>query len=296
MYKSAVFFLLALIGVGALSHSPSAFAQTDEWETLLDEDLSKWVKWLGVPHTSVTGLPPGTYQSEVVWNAMGQPLGFNDPKNVFSIVDLDGETALRVSGEIYGVVATRQMYRDYHLRMQLKWGEKLWAIPPFEEEQTLDTGLLFHCQGEHGNSKSIAWRACIEYNIMDGRFGQYVGLGGMMGWVRGDDGRYDPTSRNFIEHSPAALPQSDEEKPVGEWNQLDLFVLRDTSVHVVNGVVVLVVEEMVDKFKAPLIEGFIELQSEASEVYYKDIEIRRIDRLPTEIQEQLQTRAVPLFN
>ena len=35
----------------------------------------------------------------------------------------------------------------------------------------------------------------------------------------------------------------------------------------------------------PLVEGKIQLQSEAGEVFYKDIEIKKIKELPTEYQQ-----------
>src|SRR3954453_15368151 len=42
---------------------------------------------------------------------------YDDPKKVFSIVD----RMLRISGEDWGGIATRQMYRDYHLIVEWKW-------------------------------------------------------------------------------------------------------------------------------------------------------------------------------
>ena len=48
---------------------------------LLDAKLSQWEVFLGVPHSSVTGLPEGTFQSDDV--TKGTPLGLNnDPKKV----------------------------------------------------------------------------------------------------------------------------------------------------------------------------------------------------------------------
>lgn len=292
--RSILMYLAMFAGVSSQSLAQDA----DGWTDLLDEDLSSWVRWIGVPHVSVEGLPPGTYQSETIWNAMGTPLGFEDPLGVFTTMQEDGETLLHVSGEIYGVVATREMYSDYHLSLEVKWGNKQWAIPPFTADSPYDTGLLFHCQGEHGASKSIAWRACIEYNIMYGSIGTYVGLGGMMGQVRGDTETliYDPTTTDYILYSPIARASSNEEKPLGEWNTLELYALGDDSVYVLNGVVILVVEDMIDKFKNPLTEGYIELQSEASEAFYRNIKIRPFAGLPSDIEAQLESRAAPVFD
>ena len=45
---------------------PSALNNPDgggEWRSLLDEELSDWEIWMGVPHVSVSGLPEGTPRS-----------------------------------------------------------------------------------------------------------------------------------------------------------------------------------------------------------------------------------------
>ena len=62
---------------------------------LIDDKLSYWYKWLGNPHTTVTGLPPGTQTGD---GMNGPPLGMTDPKNVFSVINLKGEKVLKVTG------------------------------------------------------------------------------------------------------------------------------------------------------------------------------------------------------
>src|SRR4051794_36766368 len=82
---------------------------------LLDNNLSNWYKWLGVPHTSVTGLPVGTPMGD---GMNGTPLGLKDPKNVFSVITINGEKVLKVTGEIYGGLTTKKEYENYHLHLQ----------------------------------------------------------------------------------------------------------------------------------------------------------------------------------
>jgi hypothetical protein len=58
----------------------------DQWTPLLDKELSNFEVWLGIPHSSVKGLPEGTFQSDDVHK--GTPLGLDaDVKNVFSVVE-----------------------------------------------------------------------------------------------------------------------------------------------------------------------------------------------------------------
>src|SRR5689334_23110308 len=52
------------------------------------------------------------------WYTWTRNSKYEDPRKVFSIVD--GQ--LRISGEEWGGVATRDMYRDYHLIVEWRWG------------------------------------------------------------------------------------------------------------------------------------------------------------------------------
>ena len=75
------------------------------------------------------------------------------------------------------------------------------------------------------------------------------------------------------------------EKPDGEWNTLELICFENKSLHIVNGQVVMILKDsryVKDDKKIPMNKGKIQLQSEATEVYYKDVEIRNLESLPTE--------------
>jgi hypothetical protein len=73
---------------------------------------------------------------------------------------------------------------------------------------------------------------------------------------------------------------SDAEKPAGEWNTLDLYVLGDRAVHVVNGVPVMEVHDLKADGR-PLTHGAIQLQSEGAETFFRDIVLEPITTLPT---------------
>jgi hypothetical protein len=67
------------------------------------------------------------------------------------------------------------------------------------------------------------------------------------------------------------------EKPQGQWNTLELICFENKSLHIVNGEVVMILKDsryVEDGKKVPMSKGKIQIQSEAAEVYYKDIEIR----------------------
>ncbi|GAB3535026.1 hypothetical protein GCM10027443_23130 [Pontibacter brevis] len=79
------------------------------------------------------------------------------------------------------------------------------------------------------------------------------------------------------------LRSEDHESPEGEWTDIELICFQDKSLHIVNGHVVMVLQNsryMDNGTPKPLTKGKIQLQSEAAEVYYKDIKIRRLEELP----------------
>ncbi len=60
---------------------------------------------------------------------------------------------------------------------------------------------------------------------------------------------------------------SDSEKPNGEWNKVEIIVLNGKCTHIINGVVV---NKGTD---ANVSEGKIALQTEAAEMFYRNIRL-----------------------
>src|SRR4051794_3133033 len=87
-----------------------------------------------VPHERITLFNGRDLTGWYTWSRDNK---FNDPQNVFSVVD----GMLRISGEEWGGIATRQMYRDYHLIVEWKW-----AGPAHGGRSTKarDSGILVH--------------------------------------------------------------------------------------------------------------------------------------------------------
>ena len=121
-----------------------------KWEPLFNgKDFTGWEVYLGVPDPSVD--VPGMKRNEE--GVYTQPLGVNnDPLNVFSVVEVDGGSAVRASGQIYGSFATVQEYGNYHLKLEAKWGEKKWAP---RQDQRRNAGVLYHGTGEFGKGLNV---------------------------------------------------------------------------------------------------------------------------------------------
>ena len=69
------------------------------------------------------------------------------------------------------------------------------------------------------------------------------------------------------------------------WNELELITYGDKAIRIVNGKVVMALSNSrytVNGEAKPLVNGKIQLQCEAAEVFYKDIKIKQIDGIPTQ--------------
>jgi hypothetical protein len=259
--------LAQLLAVPAAARLPW---QRSEWAALFNgRDLSGWETFLGKPHGAADAI------------------GLNrDPTGVFSVVRLDGAPAIRISGEIYGALTTVAEHADYHLRFEFKWGERRW--PP-REDQRRDTGCCYHGVGPHGASYGF-WMQSCEFQIMENDVGDFYSLAGVMVDVDGE--RVDPANPRtdvlyrrgaprIAGHTRRIVKSADYERP--GWNTLELYCVGQSSVHVVNGRVNLRlsgIRHVVDGREVPLTKGRIQLQSEAAEVFYRNIAIRPIRAIP----------------
>lgn len=279
---------LPLLSLCALVAFTACAGDEDAWISLLDEDLSRWEVYLSYAHTTldITGPP---------LDADGQPLApvglNNDPKGVFTVIEEEGDLVLRVSGEIYGCLGSLEQFENYHLSLQVKWGEQKWA-PRLDEPK--DTGVLYHSIGDYGVDYWLSWKLSQELQIMEDAFGDYWSIAGAKVDIRSEkteEGtyRYDPTAALVSDRGTGDYCQrsTNHELPDGEWNTVELIAFGDRSVHIVNGHVVMTLEGSRyfdgDAWQ-PLTKGGLQIQSEAAEVYFKDIRIRAIEALPADYE------------
>lgn len=274
------FFVLA-IRVGAAEGA---------WRPLWNgRDLDGWDTYLARPHASVSF--PGEQR-----NAKGEhteAVGVNrDPLRVFSVVAVDGQPAVRASGQIFGTITTRASFSNYHLRFEMKWGETKW--PP-RQALKRDAGVLYHANGPWGTVG--AWLPSLELQIQETDIGDFWSVNSQaMIRVRSADGKdfiYDPAGepKLFAMGLPGvprrAIKGADHEKPHGAWNVIEVVCVGDKSWHIVNGRVVLVLENCQRKDGdawVPATAGKIQLQSEGAEVFYRKIELRSVTELPKEFR------------
>ncbi len=287
MIRRDVFFKVASflaigVGLGACIAGGGNKSSEKEWVYLFTgENLDQWDTYLGKPW-------------DPTQNAFtGDSIGLNtDPLNVYSIVREDGQNVLRISGQVWGGISTKSSFENYHLQLQFKWGDKRWAP---RDQTKRDSGLLYHAIGEQGAGSGF-WLKSQEFQIQEGDCGDYWSVAGAMidipaVLVNDSIYQYSPGSDHHVFGGPDAdtikklycKKNPDAERPSGEWNTLDLYTFNGSSLHVVNGILTMRLENsrhMENGEEIPLSRGKIQLQSEAAEIFYRDIKIRSIDKIP----------------
>jgi len=289
-------FWMALLSVGSVASG----AETS-WRPLWNgRDLSGWTTWLAKPHASAV-LPDAPRDAK---GNFTRPIGSNrDPLGVFSVVNTDGQPAIRISGQVFGELRSTESFTDYRLRLQFKWGEKKW--PPRETAETpRDSGLLYHVHAEPGAEGRTRARS-IEIQIQERDVGDLYAIGAMI-YVRsklrptsGGAGTnaaarpihdYDERgSWNIFAQVPGmsgrCVKQPDNEKPTGEWNTVEIVCLGADSIHIVNGTVVMRLHGPIridTPTPQPVTAGPVILRSEGAEIFHRAIELQPITAIPTE--------------
>ena len=231
-YSIALLSLVTLLMFSALNSN----AQKNNWTALFNEkNLSGWDTYIGPPLDD-----NGKMISQI-------PVGLNnDPKKVFSVTKQNGEEVIRISGEQWGGIATKNEFENFHLQLLFKWGKLTWGQ---KKTKKRDSGLLYFATGENGADYG-AWMRSQEFQIEEGNSGDYWGVAGGIQ----DIPSLKTTDSSYVYNSTGALntfsatsktgrhctKQGDAENPTGQWNTLDLYCHGDTSVHVINGKVMMV--------------------------------------------------------
>ncbi len=281
--KSLFLFLSCIL----ILLSGTSFQPKDEWTPLLDKKLSKWEIYQSFRHKlGYKGEAPKDEKGNLI-----KPIGYNiNEGNVFSVIEENGELILHIDGDIYGCIFTKQDFGNYDLKLKVKWGTHKY-VPRVNEDK--DSGVLYHSQGECGVEYWRTWMLSQEFQVTERGMGDYWSQASSRSDVKAikndKDYFFDPngtltafgsgTGNGGFCHAGVDAENKDG------WNDLELITYGDKSIRIVNGKVVMALSNsryMVGNEAKPLVHGKIQLQSEAAEVFYKDIKIKPIDRIPAE--------------
>jgi hypothetical protein len=225
-----------------------------------------------------------------------------DPLRVFTVVDqVDGAPAIRVSGEKWGGLTTRESYRDYRLIVEFRWGLLTWAQ---RRNAARDSGVLVHGQGSDGSTGrdfNGPWMRSIEAQIIEGGVGDLILVAGFeadgtrltpritarAGRDRDGEPVFDPAGEarvfesgrlNWYGRDPdwadklGFRGKADVESPWGEWTRLEVIAEGDRLTYLVNGKVVN------EGVQSSLTEGKILFQCEGAEIFFRRIELQPVGK------------------
>jgi hypothetical protein len=212
----------------------------------------------------------------------------NDPDKVFKVE----KGLIKISGKEYGCITTNEEYENYKLVVEFKWGTETHE-PRLNKAR--DNGVLIHSQGKDG-AFSKSWMYSIECQIIEGGTGDFLVVGdgsdrfsitspvvsdkkggpyvfqpggkpltinmGRIDWF----GR-DPAWKDVVDFRGSR----DVEKPVGEWNKMEVIAKGDNIDLYLNGVLV----NSATKVKPS--KGRIQIQSEGAEMYVRKVDLTPIN-------------------
>lgn len=239
------------------------------WQPLYNgENLEGWDTYIGTPLTGFEDLHANATTDKV-----------------FKVEEVDGEKLIHISGEVNGSLATVDTFANYHLELVFKWGEQVYT--------NRNSGLLYHSFGEFGEALGT-WMTNIECQLMHEKMGDTYLMNNTYcetktekqddAFIFSPGGKLTQFGKDF--NGPGVKKATDAENPIGEWNTVELYSLGRTTVHVVNGKVVMINTNTgfyEDGEIKALSSGKIQLQSEGGDLFIKSIRIKPIKEIPAEI-------------
>lgn len=170
-----------------------------------------------------------------------------DVEDVWSVKD----GVVNCKGVPNGYMRTEGKYKNYVLHVEWRWAG-----------EPTNSGVLLHSSG-----KDKVWPRTIEAQLKAGDAGQFVLINGT--GVTTDDGKdWQDVEKQYV-GVPKKEPSS--EKAAGQWNTYDIICKGDVISLYVNDVL------QNKGTKATDTSGWICLQSEGSEIEFRNIYIKPID-------------------
>ena len=147
---------------------------------------------------------------------------------------------LCISGNPFGYIRTEKAYADYDAHLEFRW----------VGEEGTNSGFFQRLQEGDG-----VWPVGVECQMCAGKLGDFVGLSGA--FIEGSKAK---GIFSFKERTSGV----DSEKPVGEWNELDVEVRGTHIKYTVNGV-------LQNECETDLTSGYVAVQSEGGPLQVRNI-------------------------
>jgi len=161
-----------------------------------------------------------------------------DPSTVFTVSD----GVVHIKGDPFGYMRTKDTYSEYTLHVE-------WRYPG----EASNSGVFIHAQ-----LPDTIWLKCFECQLKSGSAGDFVCMNG--------------AKMNEIKNNSRVVTKmaASSEKPVGEWNAMEVICKSNTIEVIVNGT---------PQNKATGIsdtKGHICLQSEGKDIEFRNVFITKL--------------------
>jgi formylglycine-generating enzyme required for sulfatase activity/tRNA A-37 threonylcarbamoyl transferase component Bud32 len=187
---------------------------------------------------------------------------------VLTIVQRDGQPALRISdgNSMARMVTKHDAFANYHLRLEYQWDAGAAA----DVHQELD----YHCRG--GQKASYF---ALSTRDSCGRHNNWGMRQARAGQIR--DRAIVPVPGAEAKNHVNPLVKG-AERPLGQWNTLELICLENTALHILNGRVVCIIADMRTEAGEAVSSGAIGFSAVKGELFIRGMEIRPITEVPPE--------------
>ena len=157
-----------------------------------------------------------------------------DPSTVFSVQN----GVIHITGNPFGYMRTKDTFSDYKLNLEWRWPAEATNSGVFINAQMPDT----------------IWLKCFEVQLKAGNAGDFV-------CMNGADIKERTNKKALIVNKMAAS----NEKPVGEWNRMEVICKGNTIEVFINGLLQNKATE------TNITSGHICLQSEGKDIEFRDV-------------------------
>ena len=208
-----------------------------------------------------------------------------------------GEASFTSPGKWIGALITEDVYENYHLTAEYKWGEHTSYK---QSSHVRQSGIILHGNGTDGEVRS-AWLPGVQVEIFERHVGNFflftrppkrVSMLVEAEEVFHEEGKTKRTAHVYKPGAPAthfsggpilrlgskpfqlsadaAKTAETFEKPHGEWNTVECICAGDSIVVLVNG------KRVNAATKVHPAKGRILFLSEGAEIYFRNIELSQL--------------------
>lgn len=189
------------------------------------------------------------------WYAYTKKGTFKNASDVFSL----SNGQIRLNGDTPGYLMSVQSFSDFELSMEYKWNTE----PEYSRGRgKRNSGIMYNVPA---SAADMLWPAGIQFQIKEGATGDFVLLNDVTIKSRG--------VKSAPGKSVVVSRLLENEKPLGEWNQIVIKSYKGKCLQFLNGKLVN------EGSEASTVSGRILLQYEGSAIDFRQLSIKSLKKI-----------------